>query len=93
MQVTYVLEDINALKGRRYYVGRTNNMSRRMKEHAKDNYKKYVLVYMFLSVVQVEHELKHFGVTKFMNMPDIVKFRLLNMFVSIKTLKKCVLLK
>ena len=59
-----------------------------MKEHKKDAYKKYFLIYIFYSVVQVENELKKFGVTKFMGLSEIDKFKILNSFVIIKSLKR-----
>ena len=87
MEVTYILENKNAKAKRRYYVGRTNSIKRRLKEHQKDAYKNYRLIYLFYSTVQVERELKKFGVTKFLELNEIIKFRILNAFVFIKTQK------
>ena len=88
MQLTYVLENLKALKQRRYYVGRTINLKRRLKEHKKDKYKNYKLVYIFYASLQVEKELKKFGATKFMNqLSEKERFDLLGMFVKIKELK------
>jgi predicted GIY-YIG superfamily endonuclease len=88
MQLTYILENFEAHKQRRYYVGRTINLKRRLKEHKKDKYKNYKLVYVFYANLQVEKELKKFGVTKFMNLSEFEKFELLEMFVEIKKLKQ-----
>lgn len=87
MQLTYILENFVAHKQRRYYVGRTINLKRRLKEHKKDKYKNYKLVYVFYASLQVEKELKKFGVTKFMNLNESEKFEIMNMFVRIKALR------
>ena len=88
LEATYILENSEAHKQRRYYVGRTINLKRRLKEHKKDKYKNYKLVYIFYASSQVEKELKKFGVTKFMNLSEFERFKLMNMFVKIKELKK-----
>ena len=88
MEATYILENPSAKARRKYYVGKTKFLKRRMKEHKKDAYKKYFLIYIFYSVVQVENELKKFGVTKFMELSEIDKFKILNSFVFIKLKKK-----
>lgn len=89
MQLTYILENLEAHKQRRYYVGRTINLKRRIKEHKRDKYKNYKLVYVFYASLQVEKELKKFGVTKFINiLSEEERFNLLEMFVKIKGLKR-----
>ena len=87
MQVTYILENKNAKTKRRYYVGRTNSIRRRLKEHQKDAYKNYRLIYLFYSKAQVERELKKFGVTRFLELNEMDKFEILNAFVFIKSKK------
>ena len=58
-----------------------------MIEHKKDAYKNYRLIYFFCSKVQVERELKKFGVTRFLELNEIDKFEVLNAFVFIKQKK------
>ncbi len=88
MECTYILENPSVKARRRYYVGRTKFIKRRLKEHKRDARKNYRLIYLFFNTVQVEYELKKFGVTKFLELSEIDKFEILNAFVLIKTKKK-----
>ena len=84
-EITYILENSSAKMKRRYYVGKTKNLKRRLKEHLKDRYKNYRLIYFFCSRIQVERELKKFGVTRFLELSEMDKFEILNVFVFIKS--------
>ena len=83
--ITYILENPLAKTKRRYYVGKSKNLKRRLKEHLRDRYKNYRLIYFFCSKIQVEGELKRFGVTRFLELSEIDKFEILEAFVFIKT--------
>lgn len=48
---------------RRFYVGRTIDLQRRMKEHSKDRYKDYVLIWYVYG--QYEKKVKKFGAVLF----------------------------
>ena len=82
--ITYILENPNAKTKRRYYVGKSKNLKRRLKEHLKDRCKNYCLIYFFCSKIQVESELKRFGVTRFLELNEMEKFEILEAFVFIK---------
>lgn len=58
--ITYILEYKN-----KYYCGKTNNLNRRLKEHSKDKWKNYRLVYNVLG--DHEKKIKSFGVERFFN--------------------------
>ena len=60
---TYILERKDAKLQRRFYVGRTINIERRMKEHSKDRYKDYVLIWYVYG--QMEKKVKKFGAVLF----------------------------
>ena len=63
---TYILErdDFSIGAGsRRFYVGRTNDINRRMKEHSEDNYKNYHLVWKVYG--NYEAKIKKFGASVF----------------------------
>ena len=83
---TYILERKEAKMQRRFYVGRTNNLERRMKEHQKDRYKDYVLIWSVYG--QFEKSLKNFGATKFMALEDWDRKNLVFAFNLIRRLKK-----
>lgn len=57
--VTYILKDSND----KYYCGKTNNLERRLKEHSKDKWKNYTLIYEILG--DHEKKIKSFGVERF----------------------------
>ena len=70
---TYVLENPNALPQRRYYVGRTNNITRRMNEHLRDKYKNYKLIWFIEG--NYERKIKDWGATRWM---EIIHSGILN---------------
>lgn len=88
METTYILENPKNKTKRRYYVGKSKNLKRRLKEHLKDRYKNYRLIYFFCNRIQVESELKKFGVTRFLELSEIDKFNILEAFVFIKLKRK-----
>jgi hypothetical protein len=59
---TYIMKHRYAEK---YYVGKTNNIARRMIEHTKDHWSNYTLIWS----VQGDYEMniKSFGIRKFIN--------------------------
>lgn len=48
----------------KYYVGKTNNIARRMIEHTKDRWSNYSLIWSVQG--DYEKEIKRFGVKKFL---------------------------
>ena len=60
---TYILERKDAKLQRRFYVGRTIDLKRRMKEHKKDRYKDYVLIWSVYG--QYEKKVKKMGAVIF----------------------------
>ena len=88
--VTYILENKNFQKegqgARRYYIGRTTNLDRRMKEHLKDGRICYNVV--FLHFGDIEKQLKKFGATKFMNLSYEEQLCLTDSIENIRRLKK-----
>ena len=88
--VTYILEN-KALKrvgqgARRYYIGRTTRLEKRMQEHQKDGRGKYIIVFFYIG--DIEKQLKRFGATKFMNLSEEDKLCLTDSIMNIKRLKK-----
>ena len=66
--ITYILENSNVRKEgqgtRRYYVGRTTDLERRLTEHKKDGRQNYKLVWFVEG--NYEAKIKKFGATLFM---------------------------
>ena len=60
---TYILERLDAKSQRRFYVGRTNDIARRLVEHSRDRYSSYKLIWYFYG--NLEAKIKKFGATMF----------------------------
>ena len=74
---TYILENQNVPKKgqgtRRYYIGFTRDLDRRMQEHTKDRRKNYKLMWYIEG--NYEYKFKKFGATKFVELIklDLIK--------------------
>lgn len=73
MEVTYILRRPDVSYRRSFYIGRTNNLERRLKEHLKDRYKAYRLIWYIEG--NYEKKFKKFGATKLVELikMDLIK--------------------
>ena len=84
-QITYILENMDAKIGRRFYIGRTISLERRMKEHQKDGRQNYRLVFSWFG--NIEKELKGFGAVRFMALSEWDRQCVCAFYTGIKRIK------
>lgn len=71
---------------RRYYIGRTTRLEKRMREHHKDGRGNYHLVFLYFG--DIEKPLKKFGATKFMDLSEKDKLCLTDSIMNVRRLMK-----